>query len=389
MMHARHAASDLRNHSRGHDRLRAHAELRNGSGLHVRGHDRGYDAGDTHSSVLPRIRRLIQASRPHLRSEADVLRQAAHVATADRELLYTTFQMDKARFQLVMLTQWMGNLRGRGANALLVGTDAATCHVVRNASMPCWVDEASPKLRGKQNAFGHQVLVKWWYAKVLSAGGYRVIFSDSDVAWMRDPFAHWDRTFELQGLSDIRSMNVTTQRHHEITCMRGWMESMYEHSKRSIYPCQSTGLWFARDCVACRAFFDGLYGYLEERPNEWEQKAFQLMVMRYLVGLGDELPPLRYRLLPTSRYVNIEFYEERARANLDVAGTVAVHCGYLKAMGDKFEHLELNGLLARGIDWYEELTARLRGAAPRNRTHRLTLRRKNRTMVTVLVAPFK
>ena len=50
---------------------------------------------------------------------------------------------------------------------------------------------------------------------------------------------------------------------------------------------------------------------------------------------------------------------------------------------------ELNGLLARGIDWYEELTARLRGAAPRNRTHRLTLRRKNRTMVTVLVAPFK
>ena len=83
------------------------------------------------------------------------------------------------------------------------------------------------------------------------------------------------------------------------------------------------------------------------------------------------------------------FYEERARANLDVAGTVAVHCGYLKAMGDKFEHLELNGLLARGIDWYEELTARLRGAAPRSRTHRLTLRRKNRTMVTVLVAPFK
>ena len=34
-----------------------------------------------------------------------MLRQAAHVATADRELLYTTFQMDKARFQLVMLTQ--------------------------------------------------------------------------------------------------------------------------------------------------------------------------------------------------------------------------------------------------------------------------------------------
>ena len=385
-LRAAHASGSGSLHARGHERLRAHAELRNGS---ARGHDRGYDAGDaaflgaaTHPPPHTGV-----AAAPAVGGG----RAPAGGARGDGgpRLLYTTFQMDKARFQLVMLTQWMGNLRGRAANALLVGTDAATCHVVRNASMPCWVDEASPKLRGKQNAFGHQVLVKWWYAKVLSAGGYRVIFSDSDVAWMRDPFAHWDRTFELQGLSDIRSMNVTTQRHHEITCMRGWMESMYEHSKRSIYPCQSTGLWFARDCVACRAFFDGLYGYLEERPNEWEQKAFQLMVMRYLVGLGDELPPLRYRLLPTSRYVNIEFYEERARANLDVAGTVAVHCGYLKAMGDKFEHLELNGLLARGIDWYEELAARLRGAAPRNRTHRLTLRRKNRTMVTVLVAPFK
>ena len=127
-------SGDLRNHGEATSDC-ARRIARNGS---ARGHDRGYDAGDAHLGVLPRIRRLIQASRPHLRSEADVLKQAAHVATADRELLYTTFQMDKARFQLVMLTQWMGNLRGRAANALLVGTDAATCHVVRNASMPCW-----------------------------------------------------------------------------------------------------------------------------------------------------------------------------------------------------------------------------------------------------------
>jgi hypothetical protein len=49
--------------------------------------------------------------------------------------------------------------------------------------------------------------------------------------------------------------------------------------------------------------------------------------MRYLIGLGDDLPPMRYRLLPPSRFVNILFYEERARQRLDVAGTVAVHCG--------------------------------------------------------------
>ena len=35
------------------------------------------------------------------------------------------------------------------------------------------------------------------------------------------------------------------------------------------------------------------------------------MVMRYLVGLGDDLAPLRYRLLPTSGFVNMPQYEAR------------------------------------------------------------------------------
>ena len=96
---------------------------------------------------------------------------------------------------------------------------------------------------------------------------------------------------------------------------------MYEHGRRSIYPCQSTGLWYMRDGAASRALLDGLYGYLSARSNEWEQKAFQLVVMRYLVGIGDELPPLRYRLLPTAHFINIEFYEERVRLGMEAEAT--------------------------------------------------------------------
>ena len=107
--------------------------------------------------------------------------------------------------------------------------------------------------------------------------------------------------------------------------MRGWMEGMYEHSRRSIYPCQSTGLWYARASAPVRlpmrrprqrdapasllrasplaarasdarpphrvqviAFFSEMYDYLLARPNEWEQKAYQLLVMRFLIGLGDD-----------------------------------------------------------------------------------------------------
>ena len=232
---------------------------------------------------------------------------------------------------------------------LLIGADERTCVAARNATIPCFVDAAAPTLRGKQNQFGHQVLLKWWYARELLRLDFHIVFSDPDIAWLANPFARWQHAFDLQGLSDIRSTNLTVQAHHEITCMRPWMETMYEHSRRSIYPCQSTGLWFMRNRPQSRALLEGLYGYLSTHHNEWEQKAFQLMVMRYLVGLGDDLAPLRYRLLPTSQFINIEFYEERLRLGMEAANsTIAVHCGYLKNTADKLEHLELTGFLRRG-----------------------------------------
>ena len=129
----------------------------------------------------------------------------------------------------------------------------------------------------------------------------------------------------------------------------------YEHGRRSIYPCQSTGLWYMRDRPQSRAMLAGLYAYLFAHPNEWEQKAFQLIVMRYLVGLGDDLPPLRYRLLPTAQYINIEFYFQRQRRGMETANTVAVHCGYLKNTADKFEHLEMGGFMRRGTTHHRRL----------------------------------
>ena len=311
----------------------------------------------------------------------------------------------------MQLRQWFGNLRTAASHALMLGTDARTCAIARNASIPCFVDGLAPALKGKQNFFGHQVLLKWWYARALLGLQYHLVFSDPDIAWVKDPFAGWERTvgtpgyFDLQGLADIRSVNLTVQKHHEITCMRGWMENMYEHGRRSIYPCQSTGLWYMRDSAASRAMLDGLYGYLAAKSNEWEQKAFQLVVMRYLVGLGDELAPLRYRLLPTHRYINIEFYEERVAAGLEAqASLVATHCGYLKNVADKLEHLQLGGFLQRGLSYHRRLytaVAALRrpglnlgGPVPEgdvrlygrsDETVRLSLKRKNHTGYAVSV----
>ena len=341
-----------------------------------------------------RMAALLQLSAriPVIRSGEDLDEIAKAFSTPDRELLFTTCKLDKQAHQLIFLRQWLGNLRSAAPHALMLGADQKTCDAARNATIPCFVDALAPTLRGKQNEFGHQVILKWWYARELLRRNYQLVFSDPDISWLADPFKGWQRGYDLQGLSDIRSVNLTTQGHHEITCMRPWMEQMYEHSRRSIYPCQSTGLWFMRDRAQSRAMLDGLYGYLSRHPNEWEQKAFQLLVMRYLVGLGDDLPPLRYRLLPTAHFINIEFYEERRRLGLETASTVAVHCGYLKNTADKLEHLEINGFLTRGLTHHRRLyqailalgegghgtrlfDARLYGSTERLMT--LALRRKN------------
>ena len=309
-------------------------------------------------STAARVAKLLQLSRrlPVIKTEDDLATVVEAVANPNRELLFTTVSIDKSLHQLIFLRQWQGNLRLAAGHALMLGADDRTCMAARNASIPCFVDGVAPTLRGKQNQFGHQVLLKWWYARQMLSLNYHLIFSDPDIAWLSDPFARWDHSFDLQGLSDIRSVNVTVQKHHEITCMRPWMETMYEHARRSIYPCQSTGLWFMRDRPQSRALLSGLYGYLAAKPNEWEQKAFQLIVMRYLVGLGDELAPLRYRLLPTSQFINIEFYEERIRLGMPAEGTsIAVHCGYLKNTADKLEHLQMTGFLKRGLGFHRRL----------------------------------
>ena len=203
-------------------------------GLGMR-HSRNATSGGKHSgehgmlrSSAARVAKLLQLSRrlPVIKTEDDLATVVEAVANPNRELLFTTVSIDKALHQLIFLRQWQGNLRLASGHALMLGADERTCMAARNATIPCFVDGVAPTLRGKQNQFGHQVLLKWWYARQMLSLNYHLIFSDPDIAWLSDPFARWDHSFDLQGLSDIRSVNLTTQAHHEITCIRPWMEKM-------------------------------------------------------------------------------------------------------------------------------------------------------------------
>ena len=47
--------------------------------------------------------------------------------------------------------------------------------------------------------------------------------------------------------------------------MRPWMELNYVKARRTVYPCQSAGLWFVRSGAATRAFMDGLHEHILEQ----------------------------------------------------------------------------------------------------------------------------
>ena len=91
-----------------------------------------------------------------LRNGTELSTVAALAANDERELIFTTVTMDRGEHQLVMLRQWAGNLGRRIANTLIIGTTMATCKLLRNASLPCYVDRLAPAMRGKQNGFGPQ-----------------------------------------------------------------------------------------------------------------------------------------------------------------------------------------------------------------------------------------
>ena len=98
---------------------------------------------------------------------------------------------------------------------------------------------------------------------------------------------------------------------------------------------------------------------LAERKGAWDQWMYQLLVARYTLGIGDELPPLRHQLLPRSHYLNLHnFVELHALRPEEVRSAVAVHCGYVNdGAGAKLEQLGKNGLLAPGLSMHSVLAS--------------------------------
>ena len=211
--------------------------------------------------------------------------------------------------------------------------------------------------------YGRQVLVKWWYAAALTRGGFHVLLSDADVRFLRDPLAGWGGAYDLEALSDIRQPTLTSGRDgvsHGLVgaCHDPWHDAAYRtvagrHSNGvAPAPCLSTSLVYLRS--SCATMLATLVDFITANAT-WGQPdyfdfastwafakgVFQVMVVRYAIGLGDEVPPLHARLLPPERFANVEAANASAKL-------VAVHAGYVPAEREKLRRLRaVSGARAR------------------------------------------
>lgn len=295
------------------------------------------------------------SQRPcHLNAE-NYAKVAARVASSEGQIVLTTLSfasLSGPRLQdhIEMTQNFAMHLQevGRLENTLILSQDFGTCEALEATGVPCLIDRASPSPASlpEQYANSAHLLTKFWHAAELTLLSLEVLFIDNDVVTLKDPFQSHDRSFDIEGLSDWLGADLPT--HKQVTlgsCGRykivldpsvkggqylsgsGGAET---NLMRYVHPCQSTGLWFVQPSVASRRFLKDMLDWLiVEHPTQWEQSAFNEIIVANLMGLGKE-PGLRYRLLPTEMAMNIYGLESDLEKRHDL---VMLHAGGLEGNG--------------------------------------------------------
>lgn len=265
-----------------------------------------------------------------------------------RELIFTTFSIstfpngtlaDHPRHGMTAFNvNFVRHLVRAGADGdvLLVALSEAACGPTRAFGLLCYVD-ALPWLRQAKVYFGRQVALKWLYMRKMVELGFHPLFLDNDAAALQDPLRHWDRSFDLQALSDAR-----TDTNGDLPALAKDLSCGVKYQGFP-FPCASTGVLYVRATDATRTFLRSFAARVERSPSKWEQASFQRAVLPFLMQVGGGPPALRFRLLPIERFHNVKDLALR-RLSGRAVDSVVVHCGKIKGGRAKQLALESAGL---------------------------------------------
>lgn len=194
---------------------------------------------------------------------------------------------------------------------LLITPDEKSWQEARQAGVPAFLDQITPVRKPVQDE-------KHWLAARFLEQGYSVAFLDVDLAVLKDLLPELRNDFDVQGLGDYGGPEVQET-------------GVYPKDAVPMIVLQSTGFWYARATRASLHFFNAVGNRVIFLNDGWEQGLYQTMVAWFTVGFGDSAPPIKYRILPYSRYCNVGTYKLRRELNFSVEDMVVVHAGFIPA----------------------------------------------------------
>ncbi|KAL4441508.1 hypothetical protein ABPG77_002012 [Micractinium sp. CCAP 211/92] len=270
-----------------------------------------------------------------------ILRRAG--ANRERAIIFTTFTLEFEN-QKERIVSSLRNLCYHMQKqqllqyTLLTTPDEKSWQEARQAGVPALWDRVTPVKKPVMD-------VKHYLAARFLENNYSVVFLDVDLAVLQDLLPELRSDFDVQGLGDYGGPEVQPP-------------GVYPKEPQPLVILQSTGFWYARATPASLYFFNFMGNRVIFWNDGWEQGLWQVMVAWFTVGYGDVAPPIKYRILPYSRYCNVGTYKLRRELNYSVDDTVVVHGGFL-GYEEKAVELEKLGMWHpekfQLDDWREDL----------------------------------
>jgi hypothetical protein len=253
-------------------------------------------------------------------------------------------------------------------HTMLITTDEYTWTEVAALGHPIFLDRVFPRREAyidkvlPEGTYNREFDVQkhWWGMRLVELR-YKVVYMDSDNFVLQpgflDPF---NEPFDVQGLSDwfeaelwpvggalekscgLYYMVKDERLPRGAMLQEGWHIPADTVKLETANPCQSTGLWYLQPtnitvqfmmAVVHRIAFHAIW--------QWDQTAFNEIIMPFLWGMGDQ-PPLRYRLLPVSKFMNAIVMPERTKSGLSNDEIIVLHAGGLHGSEKKAAFIERN-----------------------------------------------
>jgi hypothetical protein len=215
---------------------------------------------------------------------------------------------------------------GRLNNAIFVAQVEHECVPLWQMDIVCLVDTLTGAIASPNPMYGRPVIAKWFYIEKLVSLGHDVLFLDSDVALLRDPFlllrshdqgrSQWRSPASVLGLSDYL---------HDIPCQGDSCHPLGTcHNHKTT--CQSTGVMFFR--TTAKAILATMTKQLRGEPELWEQEMWN----RVLSDWPDRAT--RHRYFDSFQVANCRVFRELSLRD-GLAATksrlIVLHLGYVQS----------------------------------------------------------